>query len=113
MWPIPRDDAAGQAASQVPLREAQDRETPASQDAHQFLKLRRQQSKHRPGRLRRLVGAGDAVVIVRGQGQEQLFTGYLFIAGKTLQAQATEFGGQGPTAGNVIPSEGGDRKSVV
>src|ERR1035438_5701356 len=91
MWPIPRDNAAGQAASQIPLREAQDRETPSSQDAHQFLKLRRQQSKHRPGRLRRLVGAGDAVVIVRGQGQEQLFTGYLFIAGKTLQAQATEF----------------------
>ena len=107
MRPIPRDDAAGQAAAQVPLGEAQHRETAASQDADQLLQLRSQQAKDRPGHFGRFVGAGDAVVIVGGQRQKHLFPGHLLVAGQALQAQAAELGRQRPTAGDILPAEGG------
>lgn len=50
-------------------------------------------------------GAGEAIVIVRGQWQKQLLPGEFFVAGQPLEAQAAEFGGQSPTARSVLPAK--------
>jgi hypothetical protein len=35
-----------------------------------------------------------------------LLSGHFFVTGQALEAQATKLGSQGPTAGNILPTEG-------
>ena len=105
MRPAPGDDAGTEAAFCADTGKAQHGKIATPENVDRFFQFGRLQAEHRPGQRRGMAGAGNAVIVGHGGGQQQFQPRHFLVASHAFEAQTSVFGGDRPGARDVICAE--------